>query len=1353
MSLQEKKNWKKFTQDQVSARQKANSGQSLSPIQVGLLAAATSKPTEYKTVAQVKQDPWDDMGWGMKILDTISRPFYATTDAVSAVVDNVQGEEDAANPFSAAVTGFTGQGDRKGFADVLTNASLGKQTPEIKQWADESGLTAITRQGFAAPGLALDLAADPLNLIGSGIFRAAGKGIAKVAGKAPRAVVEESRLLNDAADIATEPVKVGPNAASSSAFDDAVNTPVEAPAAPRDPILEAEVAGFTPQQYNSALDIALKVGGSINPSTLSRMAKVKYGEANRILKQMEADGIVGPVIRKSSDKAHNVGERARGSLARPILATERPEIYYGKDIVESTAKVQGAAKVANEVAPETVAALPVQNIARKEVPNLAPQGQGMIGSDLINKARPNLIDPVTRKELYRPGRDRAQALRTEVLPQWLARVDEEAAKGGKPVLFAADDTPYTLSIPHVLAALPERVTDDLVFGASFNKYNANANLYHTQIGRGIAEALRVDDLKVPLIADRYKQVLKAIMDATPKKYGSRKPPKGAMAAAARALVDNTQTIRDVQYSLAKTLGKKDVEDAAEIYHRFATGLLDDLDNTTLPSSVVMANLANVGGDTATVAKELGASDNAASIASSEIADLTAKVAPEADVAASRAAAAVSRDRKVAEETGKDVDAQVNRRVQRGLATAAKEADQIDPKALDTIDLSVRADLHMNSMIQKMLQPVRNMFQRGYGHEEFADAYRAGHETAATKAHDNATVLNRMAKTIPREIQSSVFSAIKRREIPGDVNQAQAFQEMSRAVDRVFDTNDPYFGALWRTGAGVEEINKAFRLKQVGNKGDSDFFQFKQTKKGEKKGISVADQWREWDIKDPLDFLSRSYDAVIHLAAKQAFATDFAMNFGKETPMPGYVKIKAGEDSALGAFVDKDKFYPREISETLTRLDAAIRQPTSYRGEKGTLAGFVNGVVDPVLQIWKPYMTIVRPGHAIRNMIGTMFAALLDGVKNPGSYVKGFKMMQAGGGLKKTGMEGLNQLDSAPVNGAHVMSTVRLRGRNSPTSYDRMYQLARDNGLFISYMASDDLLEATNKVNKLLLENPWMKTMGKFNETTSNGMRAAHFTDLMQRTSFTRQFATIEEAASAAAARVKKFQPDPNGLTPFEKKNMRRIIPFYTWFRQALPMVATTMLSHPGRLTVPLKAQYNAAIAMGNNPDSMTEPFDPDKLYPSFIRNHLTGPIIGDLTSNLGSPTEAIFGDVIGNSPDNSGVQTARNIGSMLNPIPKALVEIGTQTNIVTGRSVWDTTEYADGLVPVVNQVAGIGGVSTFGTLQSLMQGAPKIDPQRAVARGEKAHFFNMNLLNFLSGLGIQDTTKESYTKIARQEEG
>jgi hypothetical protein len=111
---------------------------------------------------------------------------------------------------------------------------------------------------------------------------------------------------------------------------------------------------------------------------------------------------------------------------------------------------------------------------------------------------------------------------------------------------------------------------------------------------------------------------------------------------------------------------------------------------------------------------------------------------------------------------------------------------------------------------------------------------------------------------------------------------------------------------------------------------------------------------------------------------------------------------------------------------------------------------------------------------------------------------------------------------------------------------------------------------------------------------------------------------------------------------------------------------------------------------------------------------------------------------------------------MVNPLLTAPVEFvrGKQGSPMNdnGAKIVDKGEYLDSLTPYLNQVAGISGVSPWGTVGGLMgDGSPIPDPQRAVEQGRKDYIFNRNLANYLTGLGIQDTTNAQYQRIAANE--
>lgn len=1008
---------------------------------------------------------------------------------------------------------------------------------------------------------------------------------------------------------------------------------------------------------------------------------------------------------------------------RSVVDTER----IATPTSSGSEKIDDAAVIANHADPESVAALPVENLPapKAAVLDLTPKGQGIIGSKLITDALKGLSDPISGKPLYKAGVERAQMLREAVLPAWKARVELDAAAGAKPVLYSSDNTEFALSIPHVLERLPENVANDMVFGASWGKHLANANLYHTQIGRGMAEALRVDDLGLPLI-ERYKQVLDAVKKAKPVGRGTRKVPLRQMAESAKALVDNTAAIRESQYEMAKTLVKKDLQDAAELAKNQATEVMAKVADPRVPTSDTMKILTNSGTQISHAGQQIGASANATSIAAKETATIIAKVAPEADTSASRAALAIRRER-----VAGSPDPKVSARQQNHLRVVEKESD--DLLGVPVVELGVRADNHINGMFQHMMHPIRSKMTWGYGYEAFKDTFRStAIEASARNVINYNRELNNLSKEFTRTNLNTAFSAFKRGEAPVEEGALAAYNKMGRMVEHIFDTKDAYIGAFWRTGAGIDVINLALK-----NKGIHHAFE---------EGKNVPDQWKTWDIEDPMDFLAKSNAALTEVAAKQAFGTSFSHNFGVNTVRPGYVKMKTSSSDILGPFIDTNKFYPREYAEQMTRLEDMLNKPISFRGEKGAVAGIVNHLIDPVMQIWKPFMTILRPGHHIRNIFSDIVLSAMDGVFSVGSYKKGLKMMQAGGRLRGEGIEGLKAIEAgAPVNGGTKMSTIRLRGRNTDLTYDNGYILANKHGLLPAGHTIEDMEKTSKGIERFQNSAP-LRGASRISEESGGFTRLAHFSNLMERRSFTRKFDTLDEAAEAAAAQVKKFHPDIHGLTPVERKYMRRLIPFYSWIRQAMPVVMNTLITKPGRINYINKAQYNVAQSMGLNPDSLSDPFPVDKIYPSFVTAHLTGPWFGDTTFNLGSPQEGILGDMLNGNP-------ARNAVGMLNPLLKAPVELATGTNIATGVPIRDTGEYVDAQLPIVNQIAGVSGYSPTGTVSAILNGMPVPDPQRAVARGEKDHFFNSSLVNLLTGLGIQNVDKPSYQRIAIKEMG
>jgi hypothetical protein len=453
--------------------------------------------------------------------------------------------------------------------------------------------------------------------------------------------------------------------------------------------------------------------------------------------------------------------------------------------------------------------------------------------------------------------------------------------------------------------------------------------------------------------------------------------------------------------------------------------------------------------------------------------------------------------------------------------------------------------------------------------------------------------------------------------------------------------------------------------------------------------------------------------------------------------------------------DTVHYFPKDIAEQLTRVNHFMSQPTSFKDSTSLAAKTIKNVVVPVMNIWKPYMTIARPGHHVRNVYSDVMISAMDGVNNAGVYHKALKTLKTGGALRKTGVPGLNELEANVGRGTDKLSTVRLNGSNLDVSTDKMYKSAYNEGLLPSHHVSEDFITPSTTastgagkggITKALLENPYMRGAGWVSEQTNHFTRLAHFIGLMEKKGFTRQFSTLDEAAHAAAVRVKKYHPDPSGLTPFEQKNMRLAFPFYSWTRQTMPAVLNAAISKPGKVTGLSKAAYEFSKAMGINPNSIADPFPDNGVYPSFIHQNLLGPLAntgwGQIGLTTGSPQESIFGDVL-NNPSGAAL-------SNLNPLAKAITEGAFGVNVDTGKPIINKTDRIDQQIPIINQIAKLTGYSPSSIPANII-GRQGVLPSQTANAKKGTNNIPLNLINLLTGAGASDFQKSTYRNIARQE--
>jgi hypothetical protein len=521
-------------------------------------------------------------------------------------------------------------------------------------------------------------------------------------------------------------------------------------------------------------------------------------------------------------------------------------------------------------------------------------------------------------------------------------------------------------------------------------------------------------------------------------------------------------------------------------------------------------------------------------------------------------------------------------------------------------------------------------------------------------------------------------------------------------------------------------------------------------------VDQANGWRAWeDVKDPLDLLDKVHAAVQKSATEATLGRSFSHNFGISEVKPGYVKLvdNAGTNP-LFDFLDKSLYYPKDVAKQFANMGKFINDSSTGLG-KGNIANIVRKY-DSILHAFKAGLTIYRPGHHVRNMVGDLSLAYMAGVTNPNVYRKAIKVMSTRSkmyndwdGLKAL-HEGISKSDGQEFT-AKVITNIN--GKRVALDDDRLWRLAFDKGLLPDYRTLEDI--SINNLQDFGRFAGWTKPFGgnvqkvaaNISQSRDHFVRMAHFIDILQKG----KYSNVDEAASIAAAEVRKWHPDGSDLTRTERMVMRRSILFYSWMRKAIPLVVEASVKRPGRVLAVPKAMYALAVANGIDPESLGDPFPEDGLYPSFIKDNILGPQwkgqLGDIPGmgvldsrqygmNPGDPFSDIMGSYGGENPQNT-------LAGGLTPVARIPLELLTGQQLGTGTSIKDKTDYVDSQIPGVNYLSNVSN-------RSVSSGFTQ--PQRDVAKGYSPDGIDSQaLMNMLTGLGVRDYTKPNYTTIAEKE--
>jgi len=653
----------------------------------------------------------------------------------------------------------------------------------------------------------------------------------------------------------------------------------------------------------------------------------------------------------------------------------------------------------------------------------------------------------------------------------------------------------------------------------------------------------------------------------------------------------------------------------------------------------------------------------------------------------------------------------------------------------------------------------------------------------------------------REIQRAVRAG---EEIPVQANpmMAEAIADLTAQVGKIFNVSGDLVRSALNTGFGragipTEALNRFFARQAVLGRAGTvarlpESGSFIDANKAVQDAadldidpLSAAlNQWTDWDIEKPLDFLSRSQAALHQMAAEATFVDNFASYMkkqdlaarnAKEAAAKGFVRLTGGSNTHFGLLLPDNLYVDKSAADIFQRMDEAMRPSKALDSPFGKA---VREFFDPILSRWKTTVTVLRPGHHVRNFVGALslrFFALGGKYFVPSDSLAARMLARRN---NYTGADMLNdmELGSVPKDGEVVI--------RSPLGNITARDLEADihKYLFIEGKRAEDLFEDqiltgrfSENVNKFfqfatlgagkgsptpLAPLSYVTYRGKTIEDAALDVSwyvqhrniVAHYIQALRQASeatakkpFVRGVAdtaapkNLAEARALALESALKNHPTPNMLSSWEKVFPRRLFPFYTWIKLASAALAEATVLNPARtVTLIPKASYNLAVSMGVDPYSMYLPYPSDQMFPSFLTEEMTGPQF------------KVDGKYVGFSPGFASLDiyntfsggVLEGVVELTNPMIRIPLELLAGARLGNQAPIRDISDFLDSSIPGVNYVSNVTGRSVIGL------GAE----QAQVAAGNKTGFDrSLSAFNWLVGASVRNYSRPNYINFAELE--
>jgi len=543
----------------------------------------------------------------------------------------------------------------------------------------------------------------------------------------------------------------------------------------------------------------------------------------------------------------------------------------------------------------------------------------------------------------------------------------------------------------------------------------------------------------------------------------------------------------------------------------------------------------------------------------------------------------------------------------------------------------------------------------------------------------------------------------------------------------------------RSGITMDEVNRELRI--LGSR--SQMRKYAYDVQNRKVDLSEGSRWLEsaqWQqVDDVTQHMAEVRHAVEQAMLNRSFMYDVGKNFGKleRGGEHTYKLTGTGTESIAGHYFTKD--VAEQMSVALRKLEE-LKQPSS-QGRK---------LLENSMGAYKTVFTVMNPRHHVVNNIGNTFLNWMQGVNNPRVYFKAADVSKYANSVIKD----LDNIEDVLGPGAYARSMARdvdahkiilkSKGKNGTTmNVQQVFLAAKEKGIIIGAHSAEDIAGASRT---WLSHVPIAKTAEKWgrvvSEQTENHSRYAMFIDILSK----HKGEITDNVLNDAAATVRKWHPDGTDLTNFERRNMRLLIPFYSWTRKAIPLMVEGIVHNPKKLVAIPKAQAAWATMMGIDPGTFADPFPADKAWPDWIRESGIGPSFAPGMDVPGFPKFGGYGvgsanvlpptaiaEMFSGRPSTIGAQ----VMSQTNPLLRMPIEEFRGKQFFGDKEIKDQSQYFATNLPGTAQYTQISGRDPLGGNEPFGAGYYR-------KKETGSAFSPVQLANWMTGMGLKDTGP--YTK-------